>query len=232
MHILIVEDETEIREVLAAYFRKEGWEVDMTPNGNEAFHKYDYKKHDLIVLDLKLEGLPGEKVCELIREKSNVPVIVLTSKSLESDVIHGLEIGADDYIVKPFRVKELVARIKAVMRRTSQDSDKPVTLSFQNGTLIIDRASAEVIIEGNRAQLTSTEFKLLSVLTSKPMKVFSRSDLLYQVLGYRFQDDSSRSLDVHIKNLRKKIEKDKKRPQFIQTVVGMGYRFGYEADQR
>lgn len=228
MRILLVEDETEIREVLAAYLRKEGWEVDMTPNGFEAFQKYDYMKHNLIILDLKLEGMPGEQVCQLIREKSNVPVIILTSKSLESDVVSGFDMGADDYVVKPFRVKELVARVKALMRRTSQDGDKAGTLSFNNGALIIDPASAAVFVDGKRASLTSTEFKLLSVLTSKPMKLFSRSDLLYQALGYRFQEEGNRSLDVHIKNLRKKI--DNKHPQYIQTVIGMGYRFGYEAD--
>jgi DNA-binding response OmpR family regulator len=230
VHILIVEDEAEIREVLAAYFVREGWKVDMTSNGIEAFQKYDYEKHDLVILDLKLEGMPGERVCQLIREKSKVPIIMLTSKSMEADVIKGLEMGADDYVVKPFRVKELVARIKAIMRRSVVDEpDTQRIRSYNQGALLINLEGAEVILEGKRVNLTTTEFKLLSVLSSQPLKVVSRADLLYNALGSRYQEDG-RSLDVHIKNLRKKIEPDTKRPQYIQTVIGMGYRFGYPED--
>lgn len=230
MHILVVEDEAEIREVLVAYFRKENWQVDVTANGIEAVQKYDYEKHDLVILDLKLEGMPGEKVCQLIREKSKVPIIMLTSKSMESDVIKGLEMGADDYVVKPFRVKELIARIKAIVRRAQVEDDHTESLrSFNQGNLLINLDGAEVIAEGKRISLTTTEFKLLSVLSSHPLKVVNRSDLLYQAMGSRFQEDG-RSLDVHIKNLRKKIEPDTKNPQYIQTVIGMGYRFGYPLD--
>lgn len=230
VHILIVEDESEIREVLAAYFRKESWKVDMTSNGIEAVQKYDYEKHDLVILDLKLEGMPGEQVCQMIREKSKVPIIMLTSKSMEADVIKGLEMGADDYVVKPFRVKELVARIKALMRRSLVDEEEEKNLlSFNQGALLVNLEGAEVIADGKRINLTTTEFKLLSVLSSKPLRVVSRKDLLYHALGSRYQEDG-RSLDVHIKNLRKKIEPDTKRPQYIQTVVGMGYRFGYPED--
>ncbi|MGG1553396.1 response regulator transcription factor [Paenibacillus ferrarius] len=226
-----MEDEAEIRGILAAYFVREGWKVDMTSNGIEAFQMYDYKKHDLIILDLKLEGLPGERVCELIREKSKVPVIFLTSKSMETDIINGFNLGADDYVVKPFRVKELVARIKAISRRAAINcEEKLVLLSFDNGSLVVNCSTSEVSVNGQPVQLTTTEFKLLSVLISEPMKVFSRSKLMYQVMGYRFQEDG-RSLDVHVKNLRKKIEKDTKNPDYVKTVIGMGYKFAFQADK-
>ncbi|NMO94616.1 response regulator transcription factor [Paenibacillus lemnae] len=229
MQILIAEDDTEIRNVLDVYFAREGWEVDTTGNGHEALQKYDYKKHDLVILDLKLEGLEGEKVCTMIREKSNVPVIMLTSKSLESDIIHGFNLGADDYVVKPFRVKEVVARVKAVARRVSAKEASPV-VSFDNGALKIDFSCAEAVVEGRRVKLTNTEFKLLSVLMKEPLKVYSRSELMYKALGYRAQEDGRISLDVHVKNLRKKIEKDSRRPKYVETVIGMGYRFAVQPD--
>jgi len=226
-----MEDEAEIRDVVAAYFRREGWEVDVTGNGHEALQIFDYGKHDLIVLDLKVEGLAGEEVCKLIREKSKVPIVMLTSKSLESDIINGLNIGADDYVVKPFRVKELVARAKAITRRITVDKKdtEASLLSFDNGYLRVNLSTKEVLVNNQLAKLTNTEYKLLSVFVSKPMKVFERSDLMYRALGYRFHEDG-RSLDVHVKNLRKKIERDPRNPEYVETVVGMGYRFATKPD--
>lgn len=226
-----MEDEAEIRDVVVAYFRREGWEVDVTGNGHEALQLFDYGKHDLIVLDLKVEGLAGEEVCKLIREKSKVPIVMLTSKSLESDIINGLNIGADDYVVKPFRVKELVARAKAITRRIAVDKKdtEASVLSFDNGYLRVNLSTKEVIVNNQLAKLTNTEYKLLSVFVSKPMKVFERSDLMYRALGYRFHEDG-RSLDVHVKNLRKKIERDPRNPEYVETVVGMGYRFASKPD--
>lgn len=231
MHILIVEDEPKIRDVLIAYFEKEGWKTDYTSNGIEAVQKFDYHQHDLIILDLMLEGLPGEEVCKKIREKSNVPIIMVTSKSREIDTINGLNLGADDYIVKPFRAKEVIARIYALFRRIApvrrENEDKLV--SFGGGKLVIDMETREVLTSGKPASLTATEFKLLSVLIRKPGKVFSRADLSYTVQGYRFQGDG-RAIDAHVKNLRKKIEPDPSAPLYIVTVVGTGYKFSMQPD--
>lgn len=232
MHILIVEDEPKIRDVLIAYFEKEGWKTDYTSNGIEAVQKFDYVQHDLIILDLMLEGMPGEQVCSRIREKSNVPIIMLTSKSREIDTINGLNLGADDYIVKPFRAKELIARIHALFRRIApvkRSSDEEKVVHFNGGKLIIDTDTREVMTHGRVVQLTATEFKLLSVLIRKPGKVFSRSDLSYTVQGYRFQGDG-RAIDAHVKNLRKKIERDPSNPLYVVTVVGSGYKFSMQPD--
>lgn len=233
MHILIVEDEPKIRDVLIAYFSKEGWKVDYTSDGNEAVRKFDYHQHDLIILDLMIEGIPGEEVCKLIREKSNVPIIMLTSKSREADTIHGLNLGADDYIVKPFRAKEVIARIHALFRRVAplkRGADERKVLTFNKGQLAVNMEAREVLVGGRETNLTATEFKLLSVLLGQPGKVYSRSDLSYKVQGYRFQGDG-RAIDAHIKNLRKKIETDPGNPTYIVTVVGSGYKFALLPDE-
>lgn len=233
MHILIVEDEPKIREVLIAYFEKEGWTTDYTSNGNEAVRKFDYDQHDLIILDLMIEGIPGEEVCRLIREKANVPIIMITSKSREADTINGLNLGADDYIVKPFRAKEVIARIHALFRRIApakRDSEAESELLFNKGLLAVNMMTREVRVNGQPVNLTATEFKLLSVLIRKPGKVYSRGDLSYTVQGYRYQGDG-RAIDAHIKNLRKKIESDPGSPQYIATVVGSGYKFAMQPDE-
>jgi DNA-binding response OmpR family regulator len=227
MHILVVEDEPKIREVLMAYLKNEGWEVDYTANGFEAVEMFDRGQYDLVILDLMLEGLPGEEVCRQLREKSVVPIVMLTSKSRESDTIAGLNLGADDYIAKPFRVKEVIARIHALRRRIhtySADQAKQSVLTFDKGKLVIDLEANTLLVQGVHANLTTTEFKLLTLFTSKPGKIWSRSDLSYQVLGYSFQGDS-RSIDTHVKNLRKKIEEDTREPKYILTMVGSGYKF-------
>lgn len=233
MRILIVEDEPNIRDVLIAYLTREGWECDYTPDGHEAVRKFDYAQHELIILDLKLEGLAGEDVCRLIREKSNVPIVMLTSKARESDTIRGLNLGADDYVVKPFRAKELVARIYALMRRVAPEKRverSGQTLTFNRGRLVLNLEEREAFVEGRRAGLTATEFKLLSVLSASPHKVFVRAELSYKVQGYRFQGDG-RAIDAHIKNLRKKIEPDPNQPSYIVTVVGAGYKFAAASDE-
>jgi DNA-binding response OmpR family regulator len=233
IRILIIEDEPKIREVLIAYFVNEGWETEHTGNGHEAVSKFDYGQHDLIVLDLMLEGLPGEEVCRLIREKSNVPIIMLTSRARESDTINGLNLGADDYIVKPFRAKEVVARIYALMRRAMPDKHNgqhEEAIKFNRGQLVVQLEEKEAILNGHRTGLTATEFKLLSVMSATPNKVFSRMDLSYKVQGYRYQGDG-RAIDAHVKNLRKKIEPDPNHPIYIITVVGLGYKFAAMPDE-
>lgn len=231
MHILIVEDEPKISDVLKAYMEKEGWTVDITSDGHEAVRKFDYHQHDQVLLDLKIEGLSGEEVCQKIREKSDVPIIMITSKNRENDTIRGLNLGADDYIVKPFRVKEVVARIKALHRRIEnikKPNDKHLYI-FDKGRLVVNLDSRSALVDGKHANLTATEFNLLTTLMENPKKVFSRSELSYIVQGYRFQGDS-RTIDAHVKNLRKKIETDNQQPKYILTRIGRGYQFGLTPD--
>ncbi|TLS51872.1 response regulator transcription factor [Paenibacillus antri] len=229
MHILIVEDEPKIRDVLKAYLEMEGWAVDFTSDGHEAVSKFDLHQHDLILLDLKLEGLSGEDVCRRVRQKSNVPIIMITSKNRENDTIRGLNLGADDYIAKPFRVKEVVARIKALRRRlhlheTEDANEEGRPMVYDRGRLVVNPVNKSVFVDGKTVQLTATEFKLLTVLCENQKKVFSRSELSYIVQGYRFQGDS-RTIDAHVKNLRKKIEEDSQQPRYIMTRIGAGYQF-------
>jgi len=233
MHVLIVEDELSIRDVLSAYLLKEGWTVDTTSDGQDAVNRFDQLKHDMILLDLMIEGMPGEEVCRKIREKSNVPIVVITSKSRESDAVNCFELGADDYIIKPFRVKEVIARIQSIMRRvhvhdrTNQLRD---FYSFDRGKLLVWPDKHEVVVNGATVNLTTTELKLLTVLITNPGKIYDRSDLAYKVQGYRFIGDG-RSIDTHIKNLRKKLEEDSREPQYIVTVVGSGYKFTKHPDE-
>lgn len=232
MRILIVEDEIKIQNVLEAYFQKEGWEVISTDDGNDALDKFRQIKFDLVILDLMIRGLQGEEVCQKIREYSNVPIIMITSKSLESDVIAGYNLGTDYYITKPFRVKEVVAQIHALRRRLKDMDHKNVEpiLSFNNGQMKVDLAKKEVIVNGKIIILTTTQFNVLSVLINRPGRVFSRSELSYEVLNYRNIGDG-RTIDAHIKNIRKKIEPNQKQPIYIVTVIGTGYKFGFQLDE-
>jgi len=230
MRVLLVEDEPKIREVVAAYLVNEGWDVESTSDGYEAVRLFDRNAHHLVLLDLMLEGLAGEEVCRRIREHSNVPIIMITSKNREQDTIDGLYLGADDYIAKPFRIKELVARIHALIRRSAVTNSEQHPLSFNGGKLIVDPIAQEVWIDGQQAILTSTEFKLLSILSEVPSKVHYRNELMYKVAGYRYLGDS-RLIDTHIKNLRKKIEPDFRHPIYILTIIGSGYKFGWQPDE-
>jgi DNA-binding response OmpR family regulator len=232
MRALLVEDEPYIREIIMAYLEKEGWSAEFTSDGNEAIRLFDRNPHDLVLLDLMIEGMPGEEVCTRIREKSNVPIMMITSKTREQDTIRGLNLGADDYIAKPFRVKELIARIHALLRRTERQQTAGLTrkLSFNGGRLKVDLAAAEVISDGRVVSLTGTEFKLLSILIEVPGKVHNRKDLLYKLSGYRYAGDS-RLVDTHIKNLRKKIEPDVQHPIYVLTLFGTGYKFAFQTDE-
>ena len=183
---------------------------------------------DLVILDLKLPDIDGETVCKYIREVSNIPVIMLTAKSAEDDRVKGLSIGADDYVVKPFSARELVARVKAHLRRSKKD--EKIQLSFNGGALIIDALSREVKSGGKRVALTGTEFKILLNLAERPGIVFSRAQLINIVQGYDFEG-FDRVVDVHIKNIRRKIEGDRQKPPFIETVYGVGYKFLGDPDK-
>jgi DNA-binding response OmpR family regulator len=225
--ILIVEDEKKIAEIVKAYLEKEKYRVEHAETGEEAL-KYLNEPFDLIILDLMLPDIKGEELCSIIRENSDVPVIMLTAKSAEEDRIKGLGIGADDYVVKPFSPRELVARVKAQLRRAGKTRKK--VLSYNQGTLKIDTVHYEVMKENNQVVLTPTEFKILLALAENPGRVFSRDQLVNVVQGYDFEG-YDRTVDAHVKNLRHKIEKDSKEPQFIKTVYGIGYKFTGTPDE-
>jgi DNA-binding response OmpR family regulator len=224
--ILVVEDEEKISDIVKAYLAKEGFSVKVASTGQDAISSVK-EGFDLIILDLMLPDMNGEDICETIREDSDIPIIMLTAKSEEEDRIKGLGIGADDYVVKPFSPRELVARVKALLRRVKGKKEKT---SFDSGNLVIDSSRYEVIKQGEPVVLTSTEFKLLQCLANSPRQVFSRLQLVNIILGYDFEG-YDRTIDAHIKNIRHKIEDDPKESQYIKTVYGVGYRFIGQPDE-
>ena len=219
--ILIVEDEKKISEIVKGYLEKEGYRVKLAETGGQAL-KLIRENFDLIILDLMLPDMAGEEICRIIRESYDVPVVMLTAKSAEEDRIKGLGIGADDYVVKPFSPRELIARVKAHLRRAGKSRKK--LLSYNLGKLKIDTNSYEVLREGRNVVLTQTEFRILLSLAENPGRVFSRDQIVNIVQGYDFEG-YDRTIDAHVKNLRHKIEKDSKEPEFIRTVYGIGYKF-------
>ncbi|EGO8740204.1 response regulator [Enterococcus dispar] len=226
MKILIVDDEAKILEIIDAYLVANKFSVYKATNGSMALSKFESINPDLVVLDLMLPDTDGLTVCRKIRESSNIPIIMLTAKSDEEDILTGLQLGADDYMVKPFSPKELVARIQTVLRR-SETLTNPNKLSINKGELLIYPESRQVYLHQIELNLTTTEFDILYTLASTPNKVFSRGDLIEKIKGTEF-DGLDRSIDSHIKNLRHKIEADPKTPNYILTVHGTGYRFGYQ----
>ncbi|WP_400246545.1 response regulator transcription factor [Niallia sp. JL1B1071] len=229
--ILVVDDEKVILEVLEAYFEKESWKISCATNGIEALKKVKDESPDIIILDLMLPDISGEEVCRLVRKESDIPIIMLTAKSAEDDLINGIGIGADDYVIKPFSPREVVVRVKALLRRT-QKTDNVNQISFNNHKLMIDHMKKEVKLNDDILTLTPNEYKLLMTIASYPGKVYSRADLLAKIQedGVYFEG-YERSIDTHIKNLRKKIETDSRHPEFIFTVFGMGYKFGGKKDE-
>ncbi|HID94965.1 MAG TPA: response regulator transcription factor [Candidatus Latescibacteria bacterium] len=228
--ILVVDDERKITEVVRAYLEKEGYIVLVAGDGQGALDLIERSKPDLVILDLMLPDMAGEEICRRLRQRSDVPIIMLTAKASEEERVKGLMIGADDYIVKPFSPKELVARVRAILRRVRRDSEAlRDRLSFHNGSLTIDLIRHEVKRNGKLVPLTAYEYKLLVALAQHPGRVYSRLQLVNKVQGYDFEG-YERTIDAHIKNLRKKIEPDPKNPRYIQTVYGMGYKFEGEED--
>lgn len=223
--ILIVDDEKEIVRTVRAYLNNEGFKTYAAYDGEQALRAWEEKQPDLIVLDLMLPKLSGIDVTKEIRKKSNTPIIMLTAKAAESDRIVGLELGADDYIVKPFSPRELVARVRAVLRRIEGVGSE--TEHIVKSELKINLKTREVRIRGEEIRLTSTEFDLLAFLAQHAGQVFTRLQLLHEVQGYTY-DSFARTIDTHIKNLRRKIELDARTPQYILTVHGVGYRFARE----
>jgi two-component system, OmpR family, response regulator VicR len=224
--ILVVDDERPIVEILKYNLEKEGYQVVTAFNGEEALHMLEAEKPDLIVLDIMLPIKDGFTVCREIRAKREIPIIMLTAKELETDKVLGLELGADDYVTKPFSAREVTARIKAILRR-SQSRDK--TGGYEKGKLIVgtitvDRDEVQVYNQGSPVELTLREFNLLVYLMMKPGFVFSREQLLNQVWGYDYIGDE-RTVDVTVRRLREKLEKDPAKPDYIHTKRGVGYYF-------
>lgn len=228
-NILVVDDEKMIREAVTSYLEKQGYHVFPAETGQEALHILEKQKVSFVILDLMLPDLSGEEVCAVIRKQSRVPIIMLTAKTMENDMLNGLNLGADDYITKPFSLKNLYARMQAVLRRSSDDL-KPLAekISWNHGDLVIDYNRKEVQKKGKTISVTPIEWKILSAFTKYPQKVFTRGDLIEVAFDLDFAG-YDRVIDTHVKNLRKKIEDDPKKPVYICTVHGMGYKFEGDA---
>jgi len=221
--ILLVEDEKTIRDTVAAYLEREGYWITTAEDGMVALEQFGKHRFDLVVLDLMLPKVSGEQVCRAIRDSSDVPIIMLTAKGELEDRVAGLELGADDYLVKPFSPRELVARVRALLRRAHVGAE-PQRDRLVYGRLEIDVAGHKAFLEGEELDLTASEFKLLTTLSRYPGRVYSRMELVEKVLGYDFEG-YERTIDSHVKNLRAKLDDDPRDPTFIYTVHGVGYRF-------
>jgi DNA-binding response OmpR family regulator len=219
--ILVVDDEMKIARLVRDYLTEAGFDVAMASNGPAAVALARGERPDLVILDLGLPGMDGYDVTRSIRSNSTIPIIMLTARSEETDRIVGLELGADDYVVKPFSPRELVARVKAVLRRTGGEVASEV---IRAKDLVIDLPHRRVERDGSRVDLTATEFELLRALAASPGRVFTRGQLLDLIRGVSFES-YERSIDTHVKNLRRKLEPDPHRPVYVLTVYGVGYRF-------
>jgi len=224
--ILVVDDETKIVDVVKSYLEKSGYKVLEAFTGHQALQRFEDDKPSLVILDLMLPDMTGEEICKIIRSKSRVPIIMLTAKVEEEDILKGLNIGADDYITKPFSPRQLVARVRAVLRRTLDDALPLANIySFEGGDLVVDVEKHQVKKHGKLINLTPSEFSILMALVKHPNKVYTREELITLALGENFYG-FDRTIDSHIKNLRQKIEDDPKSPKLVITVHGVGYRFG------
>jgi len=219
--VLVVDDEMKIARLVRDYLIEAGFDVALASTGPAALAAVRSDRPDLVVLDLGLPGMDGYDVTRAIRGQSAIPIIMLTARSEETDRIVGLELGADDYVVKPFSPRELVARVKAVLRRTGGEV---ATETIRVMDLLISLPHRSVERDGSRIELTATEFELLRALSSNPGRVFTRGQMLDSIKGVSF-DSYERAIDAHIKNLRKKLEPDPRRPRYVLTVYGVGYKF-------
>lgn len=222
--ILVVEDEASFRDALSFMLRKEGYEVEIAEDGVAAVAAFDRLSPDLILLDLMLPGMSGTEVCRQIRQRSNLPIIMVTAKDTEIDTVVGLELGADDYVTKPFSARELVARIRAVLRRGAEDQEDLSAAIVESGPVRIDVDRHVVSINGSETSLPLKEFDLLELLIRNPGRVMTRGQLIDRVWGADYVGDT-KTLDVHIKRLRSKIEPDPGQPTLLLTVRGLGYKY-------
>ncbi len=222
--ILVVDDDAKTVELVKLYLNRDGYRVLTAYDGNEALRIARETHPDLIVLDLMLPGCDGLEVCRRLRTESDVPIIMLTARSTEDDKLAGLDIGADDYMTKPFSPKELAARVRVVLRRLADESLLRGPAELAQGELTLNFIKREAYIGDKALHLTPIEFKLLGIMLREPDRVFSRAQLIEKVLGYDF-DGFDRTIDVHILNLRRKLEPDPAHPTHIRTVYGAGYKF-------
>jgi DNA-binding response OmpR family regulator len=224
--ILVVDDDRKTVDLIRLYLEKDGYRVLVAYDGRQALDLARRKHPGLIILDLMLPKVDGLDVCRILRSESKVPIIMLTAKTTEEDKLAGLDLGADDYVTKPFSPRELVARVRAVLRRVTNAEDAgPSVMCF--GDILLDLVRHEATVQGCAVHLTPKEFKLLETLVSQPGRVFSRLELLEHAFGFDY-GGFERTIDVHIMNLRKKIEPDPAQPTYIQTIYGLGYKFEKE----
>lgn len=226
--ILVVDDDRKTVELICMYLEKDGYLVLPAYDGRQALYLARNKQPGLIILDLMLPRVDGLDVCRILRAESKVPIIMLTAKSTEDDKLVGLDLGADDYVTKPFSPRELVARVRAVLRRASAQEDSgPAEIRY--GELVVDFVRHEARVQEESVHLTPKEFSILETLIKQPGRVFSRLELLEHAFGFDY-GGFERTVDVHVMNLRKKIEPDPSQPKFIQTIYGLGYKFENEQD--
>jgi len=220
--VLVVDDDVRTVELVKLYLSRDGYRVLTAYDGLEALRLAREARPDLIVLDLMLPDIYGLEVCRILRGESDVPIIMLTARTTDQDKLTGLDVGADDYVTKPFSPRELAARVRAVLRRLPGER---VAVQIKHDELTMDLEKQEAWLADEPLSLTNVEFKILGVLASNPGRVFSRAELIERAMGYDFEG-FDRTIDVHILNLRRKIEADPSRPRYIKTVYGVGYRFG------
>jgi DNA-binding response OmpR family regulator len=220
--ILIVDDKTSVQRLIADYLTENGFRTVVSNNGREALYVARHEKPDLVLLDVMMPEMDGYEFMRYFRKERNTPVIMLTAKVAETDKVIGLELGADDYVTKPFGMAELVARIRAVLRRVTEDVQSPEILRVND--VILDKKTHLVTIGERQIELTPSEFDILAIMMTTPGQVFSRANLLERLKGDAFEN-VERTVDVHIRNLRAKIEPDAANPQYVLTVFGVGYRF-------
>ncbi len=223
--LLVVDDEEKLREVLVSYFEAKGYAVFAAATGAEALRIFERENIALVLLDLMLPDLPGEEVCAALRRRSPVPVLMLTAKNLEDDLLNGLAVGADEYVTKPFSLKALQARVEVLLRRCGTDMPLAQRMSWRGGELTIDFSAREVRRGGRPVVLTPKEWAILTALIRRPKKIFTREELLCAAFEEDY-DGFDRVIDTHMKNLRGKLEEDPRHPVYLRTVHGVGYQFG------
>ncbi len=226
--ILIVDDKMSVRRMVADYLGENNFRTVEASNGREALFVARHEKPDLVLLDIMMPEMDGFEFMRFFRKERKTPVIMLTAKLEETDKVVGLELGADDYVTKPFGMAELVARIRAVLRRSGEELTTSEVLRV--GVVVLDKKTHRVMIEQREIDLTPSEFDLLTILMAAPGQVFSRADLLERLKGNTFEN-VERTVDVHVRNLRAKLERDSRNPRYVQTVFGIGYRFSAEGDE-
>lgn len=224
--VLVVDDDEKTVELVKLYLNRDGYKVDTAYNGLDALELARKNHPDLIVLDLMLPGMDGLEVCRTLRQESDVPIIMLTARSTDQDKLTGLEVGADDYVTKPFSPRELAARVRVVLRRMPGERGPDL---ITHGNLTMDFLKHETYINNHLISLTEVEFKLLGTLVREPGRVFSRSEIIDKALGYGFEG-FDRTIDVHILNIRRKMEEDPSKPRYIKTVYGAGYKLSEVSD--